>query len=298
MRTYVSARGAKREATISNWSEIKLLTRDLLDACKSGAPIRDSWTQFRTLVRANEERPPAHLVQMLDLLESISKPRGEIAILDHGCGGGKTALYLLALGYTGISGVDVGGNCEALNRLLAEECSIADKRFYVYDGLRLPFADASMDFVLSQQVLEHVPDDVVDAYYREEGRVMRAGAIAYHEVPHRLMPYDSHMRSFFVHLAPRRMAARLYRALGRNVEFFEHHLFLRWPWVHARLARRYIGPIDDLTLGRLRRTPVSDDYEGNLLLRRGGDVLVRLPIVGAALSLLAMRTTITTKAHR
>jgi hypothetical protein len=163
--------------------------------------------------------------------------------------------------------------------------------------LRLPFEDGAMDFVLSQQVLEHVPDGVLDAYYREEGRVMRAGAAAYHEVPHRMMPYDSHMRSFFVHLAPRRLAARIYRALGRNVGFYENHLFLRWPWVHSQLAQRHIGPMDDLTLERLRRIPVSDEYEGNLLLRRIGGTAIALPGVGHALSALAMRTTLATKAH-
>lgn len=240
-------------------------------------------------------QPPAHLAPILETLNSVPKQRAEITILDHGCGGGKTTLYLLALGYEGIHGVDVGGNCESLNRLLTEECSITDKRFHIYNGVKLPFGNNSIDFVLSQQVLEHLPDNVLDAYYAEEGRVMRQGAISYHEIPHRLMPYDSHMRSFFIHMAPRRLALQVYRMLGRNTHFYEHHLFLRWPWIHSRLARRHIGNVNDLTLRRVRRAPVSDDYEGKISLRRAAGILVTLPIMGKILSALAMRTTLTTK---
>lgn len=61
----------------------------------------------------------------------------------------------------------------------------------VYDGSVLPFEDESFDFVMSQEVFEHIPD--CHAALREVSRVMKKGAkiylqlpftIGYHGVPH------------------------------------------------------------------------------------------------------------------
>jgi SAM-dependent methyltransferase len=61
----------------------------------------------------------------------------------------------------------------------------------VYDGSTLPFEDESFDFVMSQEVFEHIPD--CHAALREISRVMKKGAkfylqlpfiIGYHGIPH------------------------------------------------------------------------------------------------------------------
>ena len=48
-------------------------------------------------------------------------------------------------------------------------------------GERLPVADASLDAVITQGVLEHVPD--LPATLAEIDRVLRPGGLVYHEIP-------------------------------------------------------------------------------------------------------------------
>lgn len=64
----------------------------------------------------------------------------------------------------------------------------------VTDGQKLPFADETFDAVLSEAVLEHVPDP--DAYLREVARVMKPGAIVRLDVPF-LFPYHGYPDHYF-----------------------------------------------------------------------------------------------------
>ena len=91
----------------------------------------------------------------------------------------------------------------------------------------------------SQQVLDHVADDVLEAFYAEEARVLRPGGIAYHQVPHRLVSYDSHTKTWFVHYLPGPLRRPLFRALGRDPDVVQELVRLRWPWEHKSRARRY-----------------------------------------------------------
>jgi SAM-dependent methyltransferase len=56
-------------------------------------------------------------------------------------------------------------------------------RRLVCDAARLPFADASFDFIFSSSVLEHIRDR--DVVYREIGRCLRPGGLILHIMPSR-----------------------------------------------------------------------------------------------------------------
>lgn len=264
------------------WAEIRESYAELLKDRDAAASMAARWKAFKETVEATRDRPPYHLRTLLSTLRRIerNRPAEEIIILDHGCGGGLPLLYLLALGYRGIHGANIRGKCEEWNRLLKEEIGIIGRRFFVYDGHRMPLEDESVDLVFSQQVLEHVADDLIDSYYAEEGRVLKPGGIALHQVPHRLVPYDSHTRTWFIHYLPWSLQRLLYSLLGRNVERIECRIHLRWPSCHRREVQKHIGGYEDITLDRLMELEVGDYYDGPLAVRRMITAIVSTPVVG------------------
>jgi len=155
-----------------SWPEIKAAHKKLQDV--GDGPIGGAWQEFSSTVERTAESPPYHLAILLKRIEQYrgALSPGDIAILDHGCGGGLSLLYLAARGYTNIYGVDVGGDLIMLNRISAELLHHAEPRFFVYDGKRIPLGDDLIDIVFSQQVLEHVTDDVFESYYAEERRIL------------------------------------------------------------------------------------------------------------------------------
>lgn len=270
-----------------SWQRIKECFRDLVEAVDAGAPLAEPWERFRATAEATVDDPPYHLLGLLEALEAErgARPRAELAILDHGCGGGLTLLYLAARGYANIWGVDIlTSNCARWNRLTREVLGAPEDRFFTYDGVRLPIDDASIDVVFSQEVLEHVRPDVLESYYAEERRVLRRGGLAIHGVPHRLTPFDSHTRTWFLHwVLPRRLWLKALKAMGRDVRTAEAALFLRWPWVHRRLARRAFGSLEDRTAQRMLRLASFDYYDGPVRLRRLLARIVRAPVIGRPL---------------
>lgn len=105
-------------------------------------------------------------------------------VLDLGCGTGRSYEQLLSLfpnlRYTG---ADIEHSPEVALR------SRTDVRFVSYDGVKLPFPDASFDAIFCQQVLEHVRHP--DAAVSEAQRVLVPGGIFMGAVS-QLEPYHSH----------------------------------------------------------------------------------------------------------
>lgn len=269
----------------ASWGEIQAACGDLMRAAERGEGVEPAWSRYAALAAGTAAAAPYHLAALLESLRLLDKPRAQIRILEHGCGGGSTLLYLLALGYAGIHGIDLGGPTAALNRIVGAS-GVDGGRFAVYDGRKLPYPDASIDFVFSQQVLEHVAPPVIGAYYAEEARVLAVGGIAYHQVPHRLVPYESHTRTWFTHYLPWPLALRLYRLLGRDSLVAGKHLFLRGPGFHRRQMRRLFGHCRDLTADRLRGLRIEEYYDGPRGLRRLVAMVANAPVFGRAATAL------------
>lgn len=265
---------------MSNWPEMMNAFADFTAASRDGANVSKPWRRFADAAVASRDNPPYHLRPLLRVLQRLKVPPERARVLEHGFGSGKSLLYLLALGYRGIYGVDIGADCEAGNKLLAEMYGISEPRFYSYDGTKLPFADETFDLVFSQQVLEHVAPDLLEHFCAEEGRVLRPDGIAYHQIPHRLVPYESHTRTWFIHYAPRPVSLRLYGLMKCDVSFVRNQLFLRRRGTYAAMFRRHIGLCEDLSAERLMRDHVEGEYDGPAGLRRALSRLFALPLAG------------------
>jgi SAM-dependent methyltransferase len=180
------------------------------------AEVFSAWKAFSADVKRAEHHP-YHIERIRLELEAMTLSRGggAVRVLDHGCGPGSTLIYLAALGYTDSFGVDVSGNSNSAQNRLARLCwGRRYDCFLEYDGHTLPFADQSFDLVISQQVVEHVPDAEYEAYFAEEGRVLASGGVALHQIPHKLVPYDSHTGTWVLSMLPDRVAQTAMKALG------------------------------------------------------------------------------------
>jgi SAM-dependent methyltransferase len=106
-------------------------------------------------------------------------------ILDYGCGAGRRVYELLDAGYANACGFDV------LDYLELRDPSDR-RRFYVAPDGRIPLADASVDFIFSDQVFEHVLDQPLA--WREIVRVLKPGAASVHVIPAKWQLIEPHIK--------------------------------------------------------------------------------------------------------
>ena len=109
-------------------------------------------------------------------------------LLDFGCGNGaQTASFLDDFDL--VVGADVSdGYLEHFARTLGAQAKAASA--LRYDGLTLPLADASVDRVVSFEVLEHVEDETLAL--AEIARVLRPGGHLAMSVPNRWWIFETH----------------------------------------------------------------------------------------------------------
>lgn len=149
--------------------------------------------------------------------------RGDIKVLDWGCGRGRHVLWLREQGYQAY-GVELDP-MPVQNGL-----ALITARGYPGDCLALidnqghtPFADGFFDYVFSGNVLEHVAD--VDSVCAEMARITRTGGGGYHVFPAQRQPIEGHLFMPFVHWIPpgslRKWIIRTCVRLGREPRWVE-----------------------------------------------------------------------------
>ena len=121
---------------------------------------------FETLGRADGERIKAMV------------PDQESVLLEFGCGVGRIITYLT--GYRKIYGLDVSSRMLAFAR---ERVPDANVEFRKVDGLKLPMEDASVDFLFSILVLQHIDRKDVPHLLTEFHRIVRKGGLLYLQFP-------------------------------------------------------------------------------------------------------------------
>src|SRR5436305_12638192 len=96
------------------------------------------------------KQPPAYDIRQIAVCEAKGiKVKKSACILDYGCGAGGRVYQLLDAGYTAAIGYDV---IDYLKLRAPQD----RKRFHIDPSGKIPLPDASVDFVFSDQVFEHV----------------------------------------------------------------------------------------------------------------------------------------------
>ena len=142
-------------------------------------------------------------------------------VLDAGCGGGGMPLSF-ADEARFVVGIDLVNRFGAAGVTIANERGIRNLDFVQADGQRLPFADASFDWVFSHAVIEHVAD--AQRYLHECARVLKPGGSMYLSTAPYLSFHGAHLPRLKVPiplhlLIGRRAAFATFRTLARHAEW-------------------------------------------------------------------------------
>jgi SAM-dependent methyltransferase len=127
-------------------------------------------------------------------------------ILDFGCGAGRTIRSLRAMGYNNTFGYDVG---DGRNLLGIDRDHISVGTLL---NLQLPYEDNTFDLVTSDQVFEHVLDQV--RVFQELWRITKPGGHGLHLIPARYMPIEGHIFVPFGGVIQHRWWYKLWASLG------------------------------------------------------------------------------------
>lgn len=118
---------------------------------------------------------------LLGVLEQNLPLKGEMEILDAGCGGGATMKSLRRYGR--VRGMEISEEAVEYNRERGREVILGSIE-------EMPFPDESFDLALALDVIEHVPDDL--RALEELFRVLRPGGFLLVTVPALQMLWGAH----------------------------------------------------------------------------------------------------------
>lgn len=172
---------------------------------------------------------------------------------------------------------DVPGDIIAIDLHLSP--SLASVEYLAGDGTQLPFSDGAFDFVVCNQVLEHV--EAKDQLVTELYRVLGPKGLLLISFPNRLFLIDPHGFPPGFPLLPRKAALWVAQRLWRErYEYYRDHAFYLSAPRGRQLLARHFDHVEYATLDSIRRFP--DVYQSS----SAGRVLLSLRPVLRALDRL------------
>ncbi|HLT92776.1 MAG TPA: class I SAM-dependent methyltransferase [Woeseiaceae bacterium] len=147
---------------------------------------------------------PKRFQSLLKIVDGLPK---DAMILDFGCGSGRNTYALLDLGYENVYGFDIKDYVQ-----LRSPADRSRFRTRLQPDGRLPYDDATFDLVISDQVFEHVLDQV--SVFRELHRITKPGGRHFHIIPSPYRLVEPHVRVLFGGMIVRPAWYRLWARLG------------------------------------------------------------------------------------
>ena len=200
--------------------------------------------------RINHARP--HIVRKIKELVGDNK---DVRILDLGCGYGVSVFCLMLLGYKNVVGVDICS--QNVPTEAAKLLGLSSAKFEQYDGKNTSLKSESFDLIISEQVLEHVFE--IDSFYKETRRLLKPEGFALLSFPHRYKLWDSHGKTWFLHMFPRQIYLRLAKLTGKDSAYLSRLLNLQSINYHRNMAKIYFPIVKNVAWKRLIQVS-SDEF--------------------------------------
>ena len=139
------------------------------------------------------------------------KFRLDSRVLDIGCYTGSLISDLSQTGFSDVYGVDVDSHAVARGQQLYPAL---EARITSYDGVTLPFAEATIDVVTMFDVLEHIPN-VEKFLSRQVQRVLKPGGTLVFQTPNKYtnIPWEILIHKSFTKYKSYHMSLQSYRSL-------------------------------------------------------------------------------------
>jgi SAM-dependent methyltransferase len=142
-------------------------------AWTDSAQLRDRIRQSRLLSFLNRQRIRFSLSGRRDriFLREMGRGKSDRLILDVGCGGGRHYFC----DYGKVIGVDPVPELLQISKQIYSEV-------YQASATELPFADGTFDYVVSSDVIGHIPFEIKDRMFAEMYRVLKKGGRTVHVI--------------------------------------------------------------------------------------------------------------------
>jgi len=182
-------------------------------------------------------------------------------ILDFGYGDGQITNSLHSRGYNIIGLDNSRGNYEQAKGLFP------DCDFRLYDGLNIPFEENSFDTIIINDVLEHIPYDLMEQIIDRIKKVLTSNGIIYISVTNRYDLIEPHTRIPFITWLPKRFWD-YYEKIFKSRSTY--NISRIYPYTFRRLksfCKRHNLKFKDFTTVYISHKLYNLDYIGNKLIK-------------------------------
>ncbi len=209
---------------------------------------------LRDFVKAYPAQPATAYWRAIEIAALLRKPLPEGRGLDLGCGDGKlTKLILDRSGPRELVGIDM----DRMETDIARELDLYEE-VLTGDAGAMPFESESFDFVISNSVMEHIPN--LEAVIAEVARVLRKGGILVTTVPTR--GFHANLRGSFL---PWIVRQDYLVSLDARLAHFHYFTTSDWADVLGRNGMRLEHRFGYLDRDECRRWETLSRFTGGLL---------------------------------